>query len=485
MIDPAEIVKRLKERAGGFLELPKDAFRGMRVPVRVYLTKEMLREAADDRSLPQLVNTSMLPGVVGWVAGMPDLHEGYGFPIGGVAATALPHGVISPGGVGYDINCGVRLLRSDKTAGEIGPRLAEAANQFMRAVPSGTGRGGRIKLDADELDQVLTEGADWCVKRGLGTPDDATHTEEGGRMKDADPSAVSPTAKRRGRDQLGTLGSGNHFLEIQRVDEIFDERAAGAFGLFKDQVVVAIHCGSRGLGHQVCADYVRMMLPKLGGYGIELSDPQLACAPADSQDGRRYISAMAAAANFAWANRQVITHHVRDEWRRLFGAGAVLNVVYDVSHNIAKRERHVIRKREVELLVHRKGATRAFGPGRPEVSAPYREIGQPVLIPGTMGTASYVLRGTQNAMEQTFGTVCHGAGRRMSRHDAKRMVTGREIRERLEKAGIIVRCFSSSGLAEEAPEAYKDVDEVVNAVQAAGLSEKVARLRPIAVIKGD
>lgn len=482
---PSEIIREKIRRLSPYLaEVPADAFPGMHVPARIFLTADMLEAASHDRSLSQLINVSMLPGVVGCVAGMPDLHEGYGFPIGGVAAMELPHGVISPGGVGYDINCGVRLLRSDKTFQEIESNLDTIAQQFMRAIPSGTGRGGRIRLEREELDDVLGRGAGWCVARGFGTLEDLEHAEERGCLSEADPSLVSDIAKKRGYHQLGTLGSGNHFLEVQRVEHIFDSNAAKGYGLFLDQVVVAIHCGSRGLGHQVCTDYVRKMLPLLLSSGIRLPDPELACAPADSAEGRQYLAAMAAAANFAWANRQMIAHHLRLEWQLLF-PGAHLSLLYDVCHNIAKRETHYIGKKEKDVLVHRKGATRAFGPGRMEVPSAYREIGQPVLIPGTMGTASYILRGTQAAMEQTFGTVCHGAGRRLSRHAAKQQVEGKELRERLQREGIVVRCFSSAGLIEEAPEAYKDIDAVVSTVEGAGLSHKVARLRPIAVIKGD
>lgn len=468
----ADIRQKMKKIAPFLWEISQDAFPGMRVPADVYLTEDMLEEVVRDSSLVQLVNISTLPGVVGRVAAMPDIHEGYGFPIGGVAATEYPRGVISPGGVGYDINCGVRLLLSDKTFGEIESKIGEAAAQFMRAVPSGTGKSGRIKLTADQLDEVLRDGVKWCVRNGLAEADDLGHIEEGGCMAGADPSLVSASAKRRGNGQLGTLGSGNHFLEIDRVDEIFDEARAAAWGIKKDQVAIAIHCGSRGLGHQICTDYVRLMRPKLADYGITLPDPELACAPADSEEGKKYLAAMAAAANFAWANRSVIAHHVTGEWMRLFGSSARLSTFYDVCHNIAKIETHTLGGRKKKLIVHRKGATRAF----PE---------QPVIIPGTMGTASYILAGTDEAMRRTFGTVCHGAGRRMSRHAAKRAVSGQELRERLEGQGIVVRCFSSSGLAEEAPEAYKDVDAVVNVVEAAGLSKKVARLRPVAVIKGD
>jgi tRNA-splicing ligase RtcB len=466
-------------------EIPLGSVKGMRVPARVYATEAMLGEIGADRSLEQLVNVSMLPGVVDAAIAMPDMHEGYGFPIGGVAATELPGGVISPGGVGYDINCGVRMLLSDLTYEEAKPKLEELASQLARAVPSGTGRGGRLKLTPTETEEVLRDGAVWCAKRGIGTGEDLSRAEENGHLEGADPERVSPRARARGRDQLGTLGSGNHFLEVQRVEKILDAGAAAAFGLSEGRLAVSIHCGSRGLGHQVCTDHVRGMLLNLKRYGFSLPDRELACAPADSPEGKGYLAAMAAAANFAWANRQTIAHHVRIEWEAVFGKGRGLKTLYDVCHNIAKRERHEVQGQELDLLVHRKGATRAFGPGRPEVPESYRPVGQPVLIPGTMGTASYVLRGTEEAMKRTFGTVCHGAGRRMSRHAAKRAVSGKELRKYLERQGIVVRCFSDSGLAEEAPEAYKDVEQVVDVVERAGLSRKVARLLPVAVIKGE
>jgi len=477
-----DLLKQLKPY---LYEIPVGAVPGMRVPARLYITERLLEEVSSDRSIEQLVNTSMLPGVVEHVLAMPDMHEGYGFPIGGVAATELPHGIISPGGVGYDINCGVRMLASDLTFSNVRPRLEDLAGQMQRAIPSGTGRGGRIKLSESDMDDVLREGAAWCVRKGMGTEADLDHLEERGTYPGADPNLVSPHAKKRGRDQLGTLGSGNHFLEVQRVESIYDEAAAKAFGLFDGQVVISIHCGSRGLGHQICTDYVRLMLAKLPDYGFTLPDRELACAPADSDEGKRYLTAMAAAANFAWANRQVIEHHVRIEWELLFGKDHPLKTVYDVCHNIAKKETHMIHGETKQLLVHRKGATRAFGPGHPDVSADYRDVGQPVLIPGTMGTASYVLRGTDEAMKRTFGTVCHGAGRRMSRHAAKKIVSGPELRTQLEDQGIVVKCFSDTGLVEEAPLAYKDIESVVDVVEQAGLSKKVARLRPVAVVKGE
>lgn len=473
-----------KEKKRYVYECSEDSFEGMRVPARAIVSPAMMKDVGRDRSLLQLINTSMLPGVCKYVLAMPDMHEGYGFPIGGVAATKLPHGVISPGGVGYDINCGVRMLRSDLTFEDTKSRLQELAMQMMRAVPSGTGRGGRIVLKEKDMDRVLNTGSEWCIKNGIGNKDDLLHLEENGRLKNADAASVSQTAKRRGSDQLGTLGSGNHFLEVQRVDQIFDPDAAEKYHLFPNQVVILIHCGSRGLGHQVCTDYVRTMLQKLPTYGFSLPDKQLACAPADSKEGEEYLKAMAAAANYAWANRTAIAHHVRIEWELIFGAKNSLYTLYDVCHNIAKKETHNIDGKPTEVLVHRKGATRAFGPGLQEVPEDYRSVGQPVLIPGSMGTASYILKGTKKAMDETFGTVCHGAGRAMSRSEAKRRVSGQELRTRLNSKGIIVECFSNKGLAEEAPEAYKDIELVVDVVHNLGLATKVARLKPIAVIKG-
>ncbi len=481
-MDVRPLLKKIKPH---LYEIPQGAVPGMRVPALVYISSDLLEEVKADRSLEQLVNVSMLPGVVEHVIAMPDMHEGYGFPIGGVAATELPHGVISPGGVGYDINCGVRLLVADLKFEEVKPKLEELADRLMRAVPSGTGRGGALELSDREMDEVLRDGATWCVRKGLGTAEDLERTEEQGIMAGADPAQVSDRAKARGRDQLGTIGSGNHFLEVQRVEKVFDDETARAFGLAEDRAAVMIHCGSRGLGHQVCTDHVRVMLRNLPHYGFQLPDPELACAPADSPEGRKYLGAMAAAANFAWANRQVIAHRVRTEWETVFGAAQSLRQLYDVCHNVAKREKYAIGGAEMDLLVHRKGATRAFGPGRPEIPEIYRPIGQPVIIPGTMGTASYVLCGTSAAMAKTFGTVCHGAGRRMSRHAAKRQVSGGDLRQRLKQQGILVRCYSDSGLAEEAPSAYKSVEAVVEVVENANLATRVARLKPVAVIKGE
>ena len=470
-------------------EIPRSHRADMRVPARIYADEVLLKEIENDRSIEQLINVATLPGIQKYALAMPDMHEGYGFPIGGVAAFSAEDGIISPGGVGYDINCGVRLLRSSLVEGDVRLHLPALANQIFRDVPSGVGRGGRTKLSVSEMDQVLLRGAQFMVERGSGSQNDLDHSEESSSMPGADPSAVSDHAKKRGLDQLGTLGSGNHFLEIQVIDEIFDSAAASSFGLKQGCLAVAIHCGSRGIGHQIATDYIRLMIPKLAGWGIALPDRELACAPIGSPEGQKYYSAMAAAANFAWCNRHMIMEAVRAAWRRILepalkNADLTLPLVYDVAHNVAKRETHVIDGRSVEVVMHRKGATRAFGPGRPEIPDAYRQIGQPVLIPGTMGTASYVLAGTEQGMEQAFGTSCHGAGRRMSRAAAKRTVSGPELRQKLESQGIVIRCDSARGLAEEAPEAYKDVDRVVRIVDRAGLARKVARLKPIAVIKG-
>ncbi len=457
----------------------------MRVPARVFATEKMLKEIGIDRSLWQLVNITTLPGIVGYAFAMPDIHEGYGFPIGGVAATAIDHGgAISPGGIGYDINCGVRLLAANNEFEEIKKSLDALATALFHAVPSGVGRGGKLVLKERELDHVLAEGAPYMLKKGYGERTDIEFCEEHGCMSGANPDRVSEKAKNRGTDQLGTLGSGNHFLEVQKVAEIFDQEVASTMGLRMNQVTVMIHCGSRGLGHQTCTDYVRDFMPLLKKWNIELPDRELVCAPFNSQEGQNYFAAMQAASNFAWANRHLIGHWVRESWQKILGNGAQLNLIYDVSHNIGKKEKHSINGSELELLVHRKGATRSFGPGRPELPAKYHAIGQPVLIPGTMGTASYVLVGTKKGMDLSFGTCCHGAGRRMSRVQAKKTVRGSALRGQLEKKGIVVRCDSDAGLAEEAPTAYKDVEEVVQVVHDAHLARKVARLEPIAVIKG-
>ncbi|TET06412.1 RtcB family protein [Candidatus Dependentiae bacterium] len=466
-------------------EIPKSFRPDMHVPAQVYMNESMMDDIIGDRSLEQLVNIATLPGIKKYALAMPDIHQGYGFPIGGVAATAVDEGgVISPGGIGYDINCGVRLLSTGMKEIELRPYMQKLATACYHAVPSGVGRGGMLKLSLDELDKVLKKGAAYMVTQGYGIEDDLEYCEERGCMRNADSGLISDRAKKRGSDQLGTLGAGNHFLEIQKVDEIYDSKVAQTFGLSRDLVTVMIHCGSRGLGHQICTDYVRRFMGKLADYGIELPDRELVCAPFKSNDGTDYFNAMAAAANFGWANRHLIGHEVRNVFKKVVGKEVLLTTVYDISHNIGKVEKHLINDREIELLVHRKGATRSFGPGRPEIPARYRNVGQPVLIPGTMGTASYILVGAETSMEKTFGTTCHGAGRRLSRAKAKKTVRGSQLRERLEQKGIIIRCESDAGLAEEAPIAYKDVDNVVSVVDGAGLAKKVARVIPLAVIKG-
>ncbi|MGH9468902.1 MAG: RtcB family protein [Terriglobia bacterium] len=465
--------------------IPRGTKPGMLTDALVYADEPMLRELGSDLSLDQAANVAMLPGIKGRALAMPDIHQGYGFPIGGVAATdPAEGGVISPGGVGFDINCGVRLLSSALSLEDVRPRLRELVNQLFRDVPCGAGRKGEISVKHQELARVLTEGSAWMLEREYAEPEDVTNCEESGSIEGADPEAVSDRAKTRGLAQLGTLGSGNHFLEVQYVERIFDEQAAAAFGLRQDQVTVLIHCGSRGLGHQVCTDYLREMDESATRYDYNLPDRQLACVPVHSREGQRYLAAMRAAANFAWANRQGITHFTRQAFRRIFGSEAALNVVYDVCHNIAKLERHSIGGQQRSLMVHRKGATRAFPAGRPELPARYGEAGQPVLIPGSMGTASYVLTGTEVAMLETFGTTCHGAGRLMSRTAAKKSEYAKDARRRLEDQGILVRSETKDGITEEIPEAYKDIDAVVNVVHEAGIARRVARLKPIGVIKG-
>ena len=460
-------------------EIPASFRPDMRVPARVFADAELLEAIRGDRSLEQLVNVATLPGIVEAALAMPDIHQGYGFPVGGLAATALPDGVVSPGGVGYDINCGVRLLALPLSEPELGPRREALVHELSRRVPAGTGRAGPLDLGPKELDAVLRDGP--RALRGV-SAEDVHRTESEGRLPGADPAAVSERARLRGHGQVGTLGSGNHFLEVQRVDEVFDPAAADAFGLAAGQVTVLIHSGSRGFGHQVCTDFVRRMDASQARYGIELPDRQLACAPASSPEGREYLAAMAAAANFAWANRQAIADGVRDAIRRVLGpdVGAATRQVYDVAHNVAKIERHGGR----DVLVHRKGATRAFPAGSEEIPAEYKAVGQPVFIPGSMGTASFVLAGEPGSMERSFGTTCHGAGRRLSRTAAKKQIGGAELRRQLEADGIVVRCPSNKGLAEEAPFAYKDVERVVDVVQRAGLARRVARLVPLGVVKG-
>lgn len=464
--------------------IPKDARHGMKTDVVFYASQPLLKLIEKDRALEQAVNVACLPGLVGPSLAMPDIHQGYGFPIGGVAAMDYRHGMVSPGGVGYDINCGVRMLRTNLDEPEVRAHLRALVDQVFRDVPCGVGGKGHMDLNPKQLDRILIEGAQWMVENGYGEPSDANLSEEGGCLRHADPAEVSARAKQRGRPQVGTLGSGNHFLEIQYVESIHDPQAAAAFGIEPGQVVVLIHSGSRGLGHQVCTDALQQIGGAMKRYGISLPDRQLACVPISSPEGESYLSAMRAAANFAWANRQAMTHFLRSSFEKVFGRHARLTLLYDVCHNIAKRERHVWDNRTVDVLVHRKGATRAFPPHHPDLPAEYRASGQPVLVPGSMGTASWILAGQQGAMDETFGSVCHGAGRMLSRHAAKAGRNANQIREELERQGILVRSETRDGIVEETPEAYKDVDEVIETVHRAGLASKVARLRPMGVIKG-
>jgi len=466
-------------------EIPKSFRADMRVPVRAYVSEKMLEDCFRDKSIPQLINTSTLPGVVNYAIVMPDMHEGYGFPIGGVAAMRIADGVISPGGVGYDINCGMKLLRSDYLEKDLRAYLEALATEIQKEVPSGLGRGRQIKLDIASIDKILEGGAQRLVEQGYGEKDDLENCESKGKLSQAEVSFVSDHAKNRGRDQVGTLGSGNHFCEIQKVADIFDNETAKVFGLFRDQIVIMIHTGSRGLGHQIATDYIRMMMRAMDKYGIRLPDQELAACPINSSEGKKYFGAMSAGANYAWANRQMITHFIRKVWKSVLGEKASpLMAVYDVAHNIAKIEKHKIDGKEIELCVHRKGATRAFPTGHPEIPEKYREVGQPVLIPGSMGTASYVLVGQKEGAEAWYST-CHGAGRTMSRHEAMRRVSGQEVVKSLESKGIIVKCWSLRGIAEEARIAYKNIHDVVDVVHKAGLSKRVARLVPLAVIKGE
>lgn len=459
----------------------------MRTEGRVFASEAQVADLAGDESLRQVANVACLPGIVGPSIAMPDIHWGYGFPIGGVAAFDPSEGVISPGGVGYDINCGVRLLSVPLGIADLRPRLGELVDALFGAVPSGVGSArSDLRLTDPQLDRVLAGGAARAVAMGFGRDQDLEAIEAGGRLPEADPGRVSRRARERGRDQLGTLGSGNHFVEVQWVDDLLDATLGDAFGLAPGQVTVLIHTGSRGLGHQVCDDHLDTMLAAARRHGIELPDPQLACAPLGGSEARAYWGAMNAAANFAFANRQLITHHVRRTFGQIYGAGveAGIELVYDVAHNIAKLEEHEVGGRRRRLCVHRKGATRAFPPGHPELAPRFRDSGQPVLVPGDMGRASFVLAGAPGAAAETFASCCHGAGRRLSRHAAKRAAARRDIRAELEGRGILVRAAGRATVDEEMPEAYKDVAEVVAAVAGAGLAVPVARLRPAAVVKG-
>ncbi len=463
--------------------IPKSYKEGMRVEGLIYASEELIRQIERDQTMDQVANVATLPGLVGRSLAMPDAHQGYGFCIGGVAAADLKEGVVSAGGVGFDINCGVRLLASPLEVEEVRPHLHDLLNQLFRDIPCGTGRSGLLNVSHGGLDQLLFQGAGWAVEQGYGNESDLGRIEEYGQIPGADASKVSRRAKERGHDQVGTLGSGNHFLEIQVVSEIYDTEVASRFGLHLNQVVVLIHSGSRGLGHQVCTDYLDLMQSAMKRYGISVVDRQLACVPIQSEEGQDYLAAMASAANFAFVNRQMITHWTRKAFERIVGSGD-LRIVYDVCHNIAKHEDHQFQGQTRRVLVHRKGATRAFPKGHPALPQDLRAVGQPVLIPGSMGTCSYVLVGTEVAMQETFGSSCHGAGRAMSRSQAKRETTTEELLKEMKGKGILVKGQSKSGLTEEKPDAYKDVSLVVAVVHNAGIARKVAKLLPIAVMKG-
>ncbi len=475
-------IKKLSET---MWEIPREE--GMRVPGLIFASEAMMGDIVRDESVRQVMNVAYLPGILKHSIGMPDIHWGYGFPIGGVAAMDAEEGVVSPGGVGYDINCGVRLLRSDLTVDALRPKLRELLATLHREVPSGVGSTGFVRLSAEDEEKVLVEGSRWAASRGYASAEDIACTESGGKLPGADPDAVSAVAKKRGRNQMGTLGSGNHFLEIDEVAEVFDEEAARAFGLFPGQAAVVIHSGSRGLGYQVCDDYLVTMADYMRRNAIDLPDRQLACAHIRSPEGKRYLSALTAAANYGFANRQLLAHQARECFLRFLGMGPRdlgMRLVYDCGHNNAKFEVHEVDGKKRKVLVHRKGATRCFPAGNTEIPEAYRHVGQPVLIPGDMGTASFILAGSPEAMRVSFGSTCHGAGRRMSRTQAKASVRGKSIVQEMEKRGVLVASASHKTLAEEIPEAYKNVSEVVSVVHDAGLARKVARLRPVAVVKG-
>jgi len=469
-------------------EIPESYKRGMRVKARVYADGELLQKMKTDKTLEQASNVGFLPGIQKYSVTLPDGHEGYGFPIGGVAATSLEDGVVSPGGVGFDINCGVRLLTTNMEEKDVRPKLPELLRMLFGKIPSGLGSKGEVRLTGDELSRAVVEGVGWAIKRGYGWPEDSEFIEENGAMKGADPSKVSERAKSRGRPQLGSLGSGNHFLEVDLVDRTYDEAAAKAFGItHPGQVVVLIHTGSRGYGHQVCSDYLMTMERASHGYGIRLPDRELAAVPNSSKEAQDYMAAMATAVNYAFLNRQMISHWTRESFGSIFKADPDklgLRVTYDVAHNIAKIEEHVVNGKRAKVVVHRKGATRSFPPGNEMIPVKYREVGQPVLIPGSMGTASWVLKGNERAMELSFGSTAHGAGRYMSRAEALRRHRGGEIKRNLEDRGILLVAADIRVVAEEAPDAYKSVDAVVDVSDRLGLANKVARLRPIGVVKG-
>ena len=476
----------LEKVRDGVYEIPSSARKDMRVPARIYLDDESAK-TIEDSAINQVANVACLEGIQKRSIGLPDIHFGYGFSIGGVGAFAENNGIISPGGVGFDINCGVRLIKTNLTEEEIKPYMQELVDQLFKKVPSGLGSNGIKHLKESEIDEVLLNGAQWAVENGYGWEEDLNYLEENGCMAGANPDLVSTKAKRRGIPQLGSLGSGNHFLEIQSIGNIYDEKTAEAYGLEKDQVVILIHTGSRGCGYQICADNLREMDKVAKRLKMNLPDRQLACAPIDSDEAQNYLQAMAAGANYAWTNRQMIQHWVRETFEEVIKKDADslgMNVLYDVAHNIIKKERHKVGKVNKTVYVHRKGATRSFGPGQKEVTQEYRDVGQPVLIPGSMGTCSYVLAGTENAMKETFGSTAHGAGRVLSRSGAKREFTPEEIKQQLAEKGILIKANSLPVIAEEAPNAYKDVDAVVKTADEAGISKLVAQMKPLGVIKG-
>lgn len=476
-------IKKIKDNV---YEVPGSYNKKMRASGRLYVDDESF-DALEEGAVQQIANVACLPGVFRYSIAMPDIHFGYGFPIGGVAAFNMRNGVVSPGGVGFDINCGVKLIKSNLRQEDIEDHLDELVNALFKNIPSGVGSKGKVKLSREDIDNVLDYGAEWAVENGYGWDEDLEVLEENGRIKSADSSTVSSKAKKRGIPQLGSLGSGNHFLEIQVVDEVYNENVAEVYGLEKGMIVIMVHTGSRGCGHQVCSDYLRVMDKAYKNYKIDIADRQLACAPIDSKEAQNYLKAMYAAANYAWANRQMITHWIRESFEDVLGKSARdmdMQIVYDVAHNIAKEETHDFKGNDIDVLVHRKGATRAFGPGREEVPLKYREVGQPVLIPGTMGTASYVLHGTQTAMEETFGSTAHGAGRVLSRSKAKKDYNPDDIVNSMESNGIKLKATSKNVIAEEAPGAYKDVDSVVRVSDSTGIAKLVCKVKPLAVTKG-
>ncbi len=468
-------------------QIDADSNLGMKVPVRIYADEPLLQKMLSDRTIMQARNVSCIPGIVGQSIVLPDGHEGYGFPVGGVAAMDAEEGMISPGGVGYDINCGVRLLRSNLTEQTVRSKLKELVNDLFSSIPSGVGSKGAVRLSPSELDEVLVRGVSWAIDHGYGSTNDSDVCEENGQIPNADPNKVSDKARKRGAPQLGSLGSGNHFLEVQKVTEIHDEEAANRMGIKEGTITVLIHCGSRGFGHQVCSDYLRVAEQAMAKYDIHLPDRELACVPNNSEEGESYRKAMFAALNFAWSNRQMITHWTRKSFERVFNqteSDLDMKLVYDVAHNIAKIEKHKVDGKERKVVVHRKGATRAFPANRDEIPLKYRDLGQPVLVPGSMGTASWILLGQPNSMDLSFGSTAHGAGRTMSRTKARRNYNEIDVKKSLNDKGIFIKALTRDGIVEETPQAYKDVDAVVNVSHNLGIATKVAKLVPIGVIKG-